>query len=84
MIKFIFSVAICLVISSCAMSPSSTTKINGVSYVGTRDSLLLEHVEPLKNNFVNYTSLMPFGFIRDQSNPEIIFNTERQWFGKKE
>lgn len=83
MIKFIFSVAICLVISSCAMSPSSTTKINGVSYVGTRDSLLLEHVEPLKNNFVNYTSLMPFGFIRDQSHPEIIFNTERQWFGEK-
>jgi hypothetical protein len=83
MIKFIFSVAICLVISSCAMSPSTTTKINGVSYVGTRDSLLLEHVEPLKNNFVNYTSLMPFGFIRDQSHPEIIFNTERQWFGEK-
>jgi len=25
---------------------------------------------------------MPFGFIRDKSHPEIIHNTDRQWFGE--
>lgn len=83
MTKILFSAVICLVLSSCAMSPPSAKKINGVSFVGTRDTLHTTHIVPLKSIHVNYTALMPFGFIRDQSNPEIIFNTERQWFGEK-
>jgi hypothetical protein len=27
---------------------------------------------------------MPFGFIRDLQHPEVIFNTDRQWFGETE
>ena len=83
MIKFIISVAICLVSFSCAMAPSTPKKMNGVSLVGTRDSLQSVQIQPLKNIHVSHTAIMPFGFIRDKNTPEIIFNTERQWFGEK-
>lgn len=83
MTKFLTSAGICLVLFSCAMSPSISKKMNGVSFVGTRDTLQSDYITPLKNIHVNYTAIMPFGFIRDKNNPEIIFNTERQWFGEK-
>ena len=31
----------------------------------------------------NYVALMPFGFIKNLSEPEIRFNTKRQWFGER-
>ena len=30
----------------------------------------------------NYAAVMPFGFIRSLDDPNIIFNTERQWYGE--
>jgi len=83
MIKFFISIGFCLVLFSCAMAPSISKKMNGVSFVGTRDTLQSSYITPLKNIHANYTAIMPFGFIRDKNNPEIIYNAERQWFGEK-
>lgn len=64
------------------MSPFYSTKINGVSYVASRDSITNSDIKPLTNIHANYASVMPFGFIRDISHPEIQYNSKRQWFGE--
>jgi hypothetical protein len=58
------------------------TKINGVSYVASRDSISNNHVTSLTNIYANHASVMPFGFIRELSHPLIQYNSNRQWFGE--
>ena len=57
-------------------------KINGVSFVASRDEASQEHVEAVLNVFADHAAVMPFGFIRNLSSPEIIFDTDRQWYGE--
>lgn len=58
------------------------TKINGVSFVASQNAIDNTHVQPLVNLNANYAAVMPFGFISDLSQPEIMFNTQSQWFGE--
>lgn len=58
------------------------SKINGVSFVASRDKINESHISPVINVNANYAAIMPFGFISDLSHPDIKFNTERQWFGE--
>ncbi len=71
---------LCLLQFSC--SSQVNKKINGVSFVASRDEVLQEHVDGVKEVYANHAAVMPFGFIRDVASPEIVFNTERQWFGE--
>ncbi|MCF7561226.1 glycoside hydrolase [Sabulilitoribacter multivorans] len=64
------------------MAPVKKEKINGVSYVASRDTISIKHVQPVINVNANFAAIMPFGFIRDLEHPEIVHNTERQWFGE--
>ena len=80
--RFILKFCLLLLFSACAMAPVKKKKINGVSFVASRDTILSNHIEPLINVNANYAAIMPFGFIRDLEHPEIIHNTERQWFGE--
>lgn len=57
-------------------------KINGVSFVASQNAIDNTHIQPLVNLNANYAAVMPFGFISDLSQPEIIFNTQSQWFGE--
>ena len=57
-------------------------KLNGVSFVASRDKVVQEHVDAVRNVNAQCAAVMPFGFIRDADSPEIIFNTSRQWFGE--
>ncbi len=57
-------------------------KINGVSFVASRQELAQMHIQEVMNIHANHAAIMPFGFIRDPKSPEIIHNTERQWFGE--
>ncbi len=61
---------------------SQTKKINGISFVASRDSINSNHITPVIKAQGNYVALMPFGFIRDISSPKIIHNSNRQWFGE--
>lgn len=63
---------------------SQNKKINGVSFVASRDSINNNHIVPVLNAKSNYVALMPFGFIRELSSPKIVHNTNRQWFGETE
>ncbi len=57
-------------------------KFNGVSFVASRENAAQEHAEELIKLHANYASVMPFGFIRELNSSEIIFDTDRQWFGE--
>ncbi|MEW4923767.1 glycoside hydrolase [Algibacter sp. 2305UL17-15] len=61
---------------------TQTEKINGISFVASREAVSDKHIHPVVNVNANYAAIMPFGFIKDLSHPEIVFNTQRQWFGE--
>ena len=57
-------------------------KINGVSFVSSRDSINTTHTQPVKKASANYVALMPFGFIKNLKSPNVAFNGKRQWYGE--
>lgn len=61
---------------------SQTQKINGLSFVASRDKIDTTHTNPALKVNANYVALMPFGFIKELSAPTIQHNTDRQWFGE--
>lgn len=61
---------------------SQSKKINGLSFVAHRSPINNTHIAPVVNVNANYAAIMPFGFIRDLGHPEIVFNTDRQWYGE--
>ncbi|NAY92099.1 glycoside hydrolase [Muricauda sp. JGD-17] len=69
-----------LVLYSC--SGQNGTKINGVSFVGSREPVDQIHVNPVLDIHANYAAVMPFGFLRSPNSPNLIFDTERQWYGE--
>ena len=60
----------------------SNEKINGVSFVASGDVVTQEHVNPVLKVNANSAAVMPFGFIKDLANPNLRYNSERQWFGE--
>ncbi|WP_299885272.1 glycoside hydrolase [uncultured Lacinutrix sp.] len=75
--KLLFLSIFCL-LQSC----NSQSKINGVSFVASGIPVTDEHVNPVVKVNANYAAVMPFGFIKDLKNPDIVHNTNRQWFGE--
>ncbi|MEM7483618.1 MAG: glycoside hydrolase TIM-barrel-like domain-containing protein [Bacteroidota bacterium] len=71
---------LCLLQLSC--NSQKAEKINGVSFVGSREEVTQNQVNPLLSINANYAAVMPFGFARDLHAPNVIFNTDRQWFGE--
>ncbi len=69
-----------LLLLSCQDPPLE--KINGVSFVGSREPADQEHVEALRAIHADYAAVMPYGFIRERNSPDIIFDTDRQWYGE--
>jgi hypothetical protein len=65
-------------------SKSQSKKINGVSFVASRDSINKEHITPVLQTNSNYVTLMPYSFIRNIETPKVEFNTNREWFGESE
>ncbi|WP_199269147.1 glycoside hydrolase family 113 [Polaribacter sp. L3A8] len=61
---------------------SQQKKINGISFVASRDKIDTTHTNSVLRAQSNYVALMPFGFIRDLSSPKVLHNTSRQWFGE--
>jgi len=76
---FLLSVFL-IVFHSC--NSQKKEKINGLSFVSSSEAINKKHVLPVKKASANYVSLMPFGFIKDLSSPEVKYNSSRQWFGE--
>lgn len=57
-------------------------KINGISFVASRDTIDSKHIQPVLRANGNFVALMPYGFIKDLKSPEVRYNSKRQWFGE--
>ncbi len=77
--KLLKYIILCGILQCCQSQPD---KINGVSFVASRDQIDSVHIDPVVNLGANYAAIMPFGFIKELKHPEIVYNTERQWFGE--
>ena len=60
---------------------SKTSKINGVSFVGTNQKLKSNHLTPVKKINANWITVMPFGFVTKDS-PKVRYNSSYQWAGE--
>ncbi len=57
-------------------------KINGVSFVASREKVAQEHVQEVVRLNATHAAVMPFGFMRETNKPILVFNSDRQWFGE--
>lgn len=71
---------LCFLEFSCASQVQE--KINGVSFVASREEVAQTHIAEIIKIHANYATIMPFGFIREINSPEIIFDSDRQMFGE--
>ncbi len=72
-----------IVTNSCFSQKEKTQKINGVSFVASRDTISTKHIAPVKNVNAKWASIMPYGIMRSKDNPELHYNTERHWYGER-
>ncbi len=61
---------------------SQTKKINGVSFVAANESVNDLHISPVVKVNANYAAVMPFGFVKNLSHPQVTYNTKGQWYGE--
>jgi exo-beta-1,3-glucanase (GH17 family) len=71
-----------LIISFSLSFVSQTKKINGLSFVASSDSISSHHVHPVLRTNSNFVALMPYGYIRELTTPEITYKNNWQWFGE--
>lgn len=71
-----------LLLLFCSCKAAGVAKINGVSFVASREAASQAHVDPVLRIYADHASVMPYGFIREPGQPEISFNTEQQMFGE--
>lgn len=71
---------LCLIQFSC--NGQTDEKINGISFVASRNEVLQEHVDPVVSVNASHAAVMPLGYIRSLTSPNVYFDTERQWFGE--
>ena len=70
-------------INSVSCQTKSNSKINGLSFVATNDTVQQVNVDPVKTINANWVSVMPFGFMRSLDSPKLYYNNERQWYGER-
>lgn len=42
-----------------------------------------QHIDPVLDVQANYAAIMPFGFTSDINSPDLVFDSDRQWFGER-
>lgn len=80
--KSLFKLLVFLSILFTQSCNAQTNKINGVSFVASREAVDGSHINSVVNVNANYAAIMPFGFIKNLEHPEILYNTGKQWFGE--
>jgi len=80
---FLIMVLGSFVFGSCSATPYVSQKIDGVSFVASGDTLIQKDINPVLEVGASHVAIMPFGFLRDLDNPQLFFNSERQWYGER-
>ncbi|WP_340064575.1 glycoside hydrolase family 113 [Ascidiimonas aurantiaca] len=73
-----------LLLSGMSCSPKDVTKINGISFVGSRDKIEADAITPVTEVNANWSAVMPFAFSRSTTESNLMYNDKRQWWGERE
>ena len=60
----------------------SQQKINGISFVASNTPITLNAIQPVLNLNANWVALMPYGFMKTETETNIQYNSNRQWWGE--
>lgn len=71
-----------LILFQLSCTSQTESKINGISFVASREKAVQEHVDAFLEINADHAAVMPFGFIKNLESPELVFNTDRQWYGE--
>lgn len=71
------------ILAQCQSKKQIQPKINGVSFVASRDTIAQKHIDPVLNVNANYVSIMPFAFMRNLDSTSLYYNNDRQWYGER-
>ncbi|WP_276389249.1 glycoside hydrolase family 113 [Eudoraea chungangensis] len=71
-----------LILFQLSCTSQAESKINGISFVASREKAVQEHVDAFLEINADHAAVMPFGFIKNLESPELVFNTDRQWYGE--
>ncbi|MBX2827650.1 MAG: glycoside hydrolase [Flavobacteriaceae bacterium] len=77
--RFLKLLLLLVLLQSCE---AQNSRINGVSFVASPKEATQVNVDPVMKIKANYAAVMPFGFIRNLESSEIVYDTDRQWFGE--
>jgi hypothetical protein len=58
------------------------TKINGISMVASRNAITENQANAIAYLNSNFVSVMPYAFMSELSQPELIYDKNKQWFGE--
>ncbi len=84
-LRFFFGIFLLSALTSCtSQETESVTKINGVSFVASREVIDSTHIQPVVDVNANWAAVMPFAFMQSRDSSAVIFNIERQWWGERE
>lgn len=82
MMRYILYFCLPFFFMSCKATHVNLEKVNGVSYVASKEGIADKHVEPLLNLNANYAAIMPFGFVKGLNSSEVYYNSKKQWYGE--
>ncbi len=72
-----------LLFSQCKPQNEIISKINGVSFVASNDTIQQIHIKPISELHANWVSIMPFAFLESLDDKNLRFNHPRQWYGER-
>jgi hypothetical protein len=95
MIKNIFLIIFAISLTACnsqdqqvaenttQSQPVKNSKINGISFVATRNPIDSTAIMPLNDYNANYAAVIPYAWMQSLEHPKINFDEERGWWGEK-
>jgi hypothetical protein len=86
MIKIVF-LALAVSVSSCGhvqqQPDTAASMINGITFVATSSPIDSSAIMRLKTTYrANHAAVVPYAMMRDLNSPEVIFDSERGWWGE--
>ncbi len=58
-------------------------KINGISFVASNREISVKAINPVIELNANWVALMPYAFIKTETDTAIVFNSKQQWIGER-
>jgi hypothetical protein len=62
---------------------ATSSKINGITLVATRDSIDHTDILPFKNYNANYAAIIPYAWMKNLEEPAVNYEEIRGWWGEK-